>query len=533
MTHAAGVLNCDFLIIGGGSAGSALAYRLSQNGRFRVLLLEAGGGDRRLYVQLPLGYGKTFYDTRVNWTYMAEVDPGLGGRRDYWPRGKILGGSSSINAMVYVRGHPHDYKDWKNAGNPGWDWIDADEAFRSMESNSDLRIYDPRQECHPLCADFIESAKALGLRFNDDFSGPDQEGVGYYRITTKDGRRMSAARAFLKPAMNRKNVRVETHAHVLRILFEGRRALGVEFLKDGKVHRAIAEKEIIVSAGAVNSVQLLQLSGIGPSGLLRRIGIEVKSDNANVGANLQDHIGINYTWRMRVPTLNEELRSSWGKLRAGAHYLITRSGPLSLSINQAGGFFRTSIERRQPNMQLYMQPFSTIIPKEGERPILTPDPFPGMSLGISNCRPASRGHISIRSDDPFAPPRIVPNVFACAADMDEMLEAVKFLRQIAVQEPLSRSIEAELRPGPTCMSDDQLVEDIRLRCGTVYHPCCTCRMGPSPDVAVVDARLRVHGFQHLRICDASVFPNIISGNINAACMMVGWRGAGLILEDYA
>jgi choline dehydrogenase len=236
---------------------------------------------------------------------------------------------------------------------------------------------------------------------------------------------------------------------------------------------------------------------------------------------------------MRVPTLNEELRSLRGKLRAGVQYLMTRSGPLSLSINQAGGFFRTSIERRRPNMQLYIQAFSTIIPKEGERPLLTPDPFPGMSLGISNCRPASRGHISIRSDDPFAPPRIVPNAFACATDMDEMLEAVKFLRRIAVQEPLARSIEAELRPGPTCMSDDQLVEDIRLRSGTVYHPCSTCRMGPSPDVAVVDARLRVHGFQHLRICDASVFPNIISGNINAACMMVGWRGAELILEDHA
>jgi len=435
--------------------------------------------------------------------------------------------------MVYVRGHPLDYEDWKSARNPGWGWSDVDEAFRSMESHSELRIHDPSRECHSLCGDFIKSVEALGLAYNADFSGADQDGVGYYRITTKNGWRMSAARAFLKPAMRRSNVRVETHAHVVRILFQGQCALGVEFLKGGKMHRAMAEKEVIVSAGAINSVQLLHLSGIGPGELLRRFGIEVQSANANVGNHLQDHIGINYTWRMRVPTLNEELRSVWGKMRTGARYLMARSGPLSLSINQAGGFFRTSGHRRQPNMQLYMQPLSTLVPKEGERPLLTPDPFSGMSLGLSNCRPVSRGCIAIQSSDPLVPPRIVPNAFACAADMEEMLEAVKFLRRIVAQEPLGRLVEVELRPGAKCASDDQLMEDIRLRSGTVYHPSCTCRMGPDAEVAVVDPRLRVHGFQQLRICDASIFPNIISGNISAACMMVGWKGAELILEDHA
>jgi len=532
MKSVSGTLNCDFLIIGGGSAGSALAYRLSENGRFRVLVLEAGGTDRRFYVQLPLGYGKTFYDPKVNWTYMTEPDPGLGGRRDYWPRGKVLGGSSSINAMVYVRGHWFDFEDWKRAGNPGWGWEAVSEAFHAMESTSGLCIHDPRLECHPLCADFIKSAEALGLSRNEDFNGPDQEGVGYYRITAKGGRRMSAARAFLKPAMKRDNVMVETHAHVLRLLFEGRRVLGAEFSKGGKVQRAFAQKEVIVSAGAVNSVQLLQLSGIGPTKLLRGLSIEIKSDNANVGSHLQDHIGINYTWKMRVPTLNEEIRSLLGKLRAGVEYLLTRGGPLSLSINQAGGFFRTKARYRHPNMQLYMQAFSTLIPRVGERPFLTPDPFPGMSLGLSNCRPASRGLIAIQSNDPFAPPRIAPNALARAEDVEEMLDAVKFLRRIAAQEPLAGLIEAELRPGPECVSDDQLVEDIRARGGTVYHPSCTCRMGPSADAAVVDTRLRVHGLQSLRICDASIFPNIISGNINAACMMVGWKGAELILEDH-
>jgi choline dehydrogenase len=526
-------LNCDFLIIGGGSAGSTLAYRLSENGRHRLLVLEAGGSDRRFYVQLPLGYGKTFYDPRVNWTYMAEADPGLGGRRDYWPRGKVLGGSSSINAMVYVRGHPLDYEDWKTAGNPGWGWSEVHAAYRALESNSPLRIYDPRLECHKLCADFIESAEALGLPYKNDIGVLDREGVGYYRITTKDGRRMSAARAFLQPAMQRPNVEIETHAHVLRILFDGKRAIGVEFLKGDRVQKAFARREVILSAGAINSVQILQLSGIGPAELLRSLGVVVVGDNAHVGANLQDHVGINYTFRMRVPTLNEELRSSWGKLKAGTRYLLARRGPLSLSINQAGGFFSTSARHQRPNMQLYMQAFSTLIPRQGERPLLTPDPFPGMSLGLSNCRPAARGRIAIRSDNPAAPPRIMPNALAGGDDMVEMLAAVKFLRRLAAQEPLARSIEAELRPGPQCRSDDELVEDIRMRAGTVYHPSSTCRMGPRADVAVVDARLRVHGFDNLRICDASVFPNIIGGNINAACMMVGWKAGDIVLADNA
>jgi choline dehydrogenase-like flavoprotein len=532
MKSGTGELNCDFLIIGGGSAGSVLADRLSENGRHRVIVLEAGGSDRRFYVQLPLGYGKIFYDPKVNWTYMAEADPGLRGRRDYWPRGKILGGSSSINALVYVRGHPLDYEDWKAAGNPGWGWAEVDQAFGSMESKSQLSIFDPKSECHPLCADFIKSAEALGLPLNEDFGGPDQEGVGYYRITTKNGWRMSAARAFLWPAMKRGNVKVETNAHVLRILLEGRRAIGVEFLKGGSICKALAEKEVIVCAGAVNSVQLLQLSGIGPGELLHGMGIGVRSDNANVGSHLQDHLGINYTLKMRVPTLNEELRSLRGKLRAGAQYLLTRRGPLSLSINQAGGFFRTSARHRRPNMQLYMQALSTLMPKEGERPLLTPDPFSGVSLGLSNCRPASRGNIAIGSADPFVPPRIMPNAFASASDLEEMLEGVKFLRRIAAQEPLAQSVQSELRPGPDCASDDQLMEDIRLRSGTVFHPSCTCRMGASVDDSVVDARLRVHGFKSLRICDASIFPNIVSGNINAACMMVGWKGGELILDDH-
>jgi choline dehydrogenase len=537
-------LSYDFVIVGAGSAGCVLAERLSANGRHKVLVLEAGGSDLRFFIHMPLGYGKTFYDPAVNWMYEAEPDPGLAGQRDYWPRGKVLGGSSSINAMVYIRGHADDYEDWKTAGNPGWGWADVLNAYRAMEDNEaggndyrgiggPLHIASPTDDLHPLTRDFIKSVEKTGLPFNPDFNGANQEGVGYYQLTTKNGRRLSAARAFLRPAMRRANVRVETLAHVTRILFEGTRAAGVEYVKDGATQRAMAGREVIVAGGAINSVQLLQLSGIGPSRLLQQYGIDVRHDNANVGAHLQDHVGINYTWRMKVPTLNDELRPWWGKLRVGIQYVLTRRGPLSLSVNHGGGFFRTSAELRRPNMQLYMQAFSTLIPKSGERPLLTPDPFSGLSLGLSNCRPTSRGEIAIKSSDPFIHPRITANAYSTRHDVDEMLAAVKYLRQIAAEQPLAGLVEEELRPGPACQSDEDLIADFRLRSGTVYHPSCTCRMGPDATSSVVDARLRVHGVEGLRVCDASAFPSLIGGNTNAPSMMIGWKGAEIIQLDAA
>lgn len=532
----------DFIIVGAGSAGCVLAERLTASGRHTVLVLEAGGSDWRFFVQMPLGYGKTFYDPRVNWMYQAEPDPGLAGQRDYWPRGKLLGGSSSINAMVYIRGNRRDYEDWEAAGNPGWGWSDVLAAYKAMEDcpagdpayrgrGGPLTVTAIGSNAHPLCQAFIAAAEATGLKFNPDFNGPDQEGVGLYQLTTRGGIRLSAARAFLRPAMARRNLRVETGALATRIVFDGRRAIGVEYEKDGAIHTASAGREVILSGGAINSAQLLQLSGIGPAALLTTLGIAVRSDNPNVGAHLQDHVGINYTWRMTVPTLNDALRPWWGKLRAGLRYLLTRSGPLSLSVNQGGGFFRTSPDLDRPNMQLYMQAFSTLIPKEGERPLLTPDPFPGLSLGLSNCRPASRGAIAIASSDPKRHPKIIANAYGTDHDVREMLAAVKFLRTIAAQEPLKSLMAEELRPGPKVQSDADLIADFRQRSGTVYHPSCTCRMGPEPQSAVVDARLRVHGLGGLRVCDASVFPNLIAGNTNAPAMMVGWKGAELILAD--
>ena len=534
----------DFVIVGAGSAGCVLAERLSASGRFSVLVLEAGGSDRRFYVQMPLGYGKTFFDPAVNWNYRTEPDPGLAGNADHWPRGKLLGGSSSINAMVWVRGARDDFDAWAEAGNPGWSYSDVLPAFKAIEDNEagadewrgaggPIHVTDNRGKVHPLTLRYLKAAQMAGLPLNPDFNGASQEGVGVYQITTRDGRRMSAARAFLRPAMRRKNVRVETGAQATRILFEGTRAVGVEYRRNGETRQARAGREVIVSAGSVNSPQLLQLSGLGPAALLAGQGIPVVQALENVGRNLQDHQGINYTWKGRLPTLNQILRPWWGKALVGARYLLLRSGPLSMSMNQGGGFFRTDPAQPRPNMQLYFQAFSTVIPKSGERPILSPDPWPGFSIGLSNCRPSSRGEIMIRSADPFAPPRISPNAYSTDEDVSEMLDAVKFLRRIAAQPPIAEIVEEEVLPGPSIASDADLIQDFRKRSGTVYHPVSTCRMGPDPARAVVDARLRVHGISGLRVIDASIFPGNVAGNTNAAAIMTGWKGAGMVLEDNA
>ncbi|MER8579771.1 GMC family oxidoreductase N-terminal domain-containing protein [Mesorhizobium sp. M1423] len=532
----------DFIIVGSGSAGSVLAERLSASGRFSVLVLEAGGSDRRFYVQMPLGYGKTFFDPAVNWNYKAEPDPGLAGNVDHWPRGKLLGGSSSINAMVWIRGAREDFDAWAAAGNPGWGFDDLLPAFKALEDNQagadqwrgvggPLHVTDCSTSVHPLTKRYLAAANQAGLPLNPDFNGASQEGVGVYQITTRDGRRMSAARAFLRPAMKRKNVRVEINALATKILFEGKRAVGVEYLQNGVTKAARAGREIILSGGSVNSPQLLQLSGVGPSALLGALGIPVVHANENVGANLQDHVGINYTFKGRQPTLNQILRPWWGKLLVGMQYVFLRSGPLSLSMNNAGGFFRTDPATARPNMQLYFQAFSTVIPKSGERPILTPDPWPGFSIGLSNCRPSSRGEIMIRSANPRDYPKIVANAFSTEADVAEMLAAVKFVRKVASMPAMAEIIEEEVLPGPSITSDADLIQDFRKRSGTVYHPVSTCRMGPDAARAVVDPRLRVHGIQALRVIDASIFPDNITGNTNAAAIMTGWKGAELVLED--
>ena len=415
-------------------------------------------------------------------------------------------------------------------------------AYRAMEdteaggdawrgAGGPLFISANRRGLHPLVRDYIAACDQAGLPETPDFNGERQEGAGIYQMTIKNARRNSAARAFLRPAMRRPNLTRDYPCHgAPRDLGAGaRRRCGIP--RGGQTRVLRARAEVILSGGAINSPQLLQLSGVGPGALLQRHGIGVAVDNPNVGDHLSDHQGINYTWSMTVPTYNDVLRPWWGKLLAGMQYVLAGAGPLAKSINHGGGFFRTDPSLPRPNMQLYMQAFSTLIPREGERPILTPDPWSGMSIGLSNCRPTSRGHIRIASADPMAHPVITANAFSTNHDVTEMLAAVKYLRTLAAQPALARLIAEELRPGPEVQGDEALIADFRARSGTVYHPSCTCRIGSDPATSVLDARLRVRGVEGLRVIDASAFPTLIAGNTNAPSMLMGWRGADMVLAD--
>ncbi len=533
----------DFIIVGAGSAGCALANRLSENGRYSVLLLEAGGSDLSFWIWMPIGYGKTFYRKSVNWMYLTEPNPGLDNRVSYWPRGKVMGGSSSVNAMVYVRGHRQDFETWQEMGNPGWGWDGVLPFFRKLETNDrgadDFRggegpvhVSTTDADLHPLCRTFVAAGGELQFAHNRDFNGADQEGVGAYQTTTLGGMRMSAARAYIRPAGRRANLKIEKRALATQILFDGRRATGVAYRRKGAERRATARREVILSAGAINSPQLLQLSGIGPGELLRSRGIEVVHGVEGVGRNLQDHLCIDYLYRARVPTLNDLLYPWHGKIRQGLRYLLTRRGPLSLGLNQSGGFVRTRPGLEAPNLQLFFSPVSYTKAPPGKRPLMNPDPFPGFLLSGQPTKPTSRGHLAIRSDDPLQAPEIHPNYLATDHDVEELLEAAHLLRRFAQAPSLAGVIDAEIAPGPHVGTDDEMIADIRARAGTVFHPVGTCRMGPDPAADVVDARLRVYGLDGLRVADASVFPTLTSGNTNAPAIMVGEKAADLILEDH-
>ncbi len=519
----------DYIIVGAGSAGCVLANRLSADGRNKVLLAEAGGSDRRFWITTPIGYGKTFYDPRVNWMYMTEPNPELNGRPNYWPRGKVLGGSSSINAMVYIRGFPADFDDWEAAGNTGWGWAGVLPYFERAESV--LEVADASADMHPLCSTYLAGCRELGLRTVPDLNAGASDCAGLYPLTTRKGRRQSAATAFLRPALRRPNLHVMTGAHVSRVLMRGRRAVGIEYLLKGAKDQARAGREVILSAGAVSSPLLLQRSGIGPEALLRRHGVEVLIDSPAVGQNLQDHLGMDFLYRSRLPSLNQQLNPWHGKLKAGLRYLLLRRGPLSLSINQGGGFVRSQETLSRPNVQLYFSPLSYTKAPPGKRPLMNPDPFPAFLLGYSTCRPTSRGQLAIRSADPFDPPVIQPNYLSTEHDLFDMLEASKYMRRLAETPAMAALIEAEVTPGPAVRSDEALIADIRARCSTVFHPVGTCAMGSDSARSVVDPRLRVHGVGALRVIDASIFPNVTSGNTNAPSTMVGEKGADLVLQD--
>lgn len=532
----------DYIIVGAGSAGCVLADCLTRNGRTTVLVIEAGGSDARFWIKVPVGYGFTFSDPRVNWRYSAEPDPGLNARVGYWPRGRVIGGSGSINAMAWVCGQAHDFNDWEGAGAAGWNWSTAQPVFERLVSHSEtgpdgrarirgsgpLRVSDLSARMHPFSSRFLEAAQELGWPLTDDMNGDQPEGLSRYRSTVRNGIRCSPADAFLRPALRRGNVRVLKHALVERLLIRDGQATGVQYSLGNRTMTAHARGEVIVSAGAVNSPQLLQLSGIGPAGLLRSHGIDVVSDLSQVRRGLQDHLAITHHFIATEPTLNTLLSRRSGQFRAGLQYLLTRRGPLSVPVNQVGGFIRSEGTAVVPDMQVFCNPVSYST-QPGGAPRMDHDP--GFILSAQPCRPTSRGEIMIASADPREAPLIQPNSLSTEADRAAAVRAGRLLRLLAGTPTIRRVTRAPKPPDISVMTDAEMLENFRDRAATVFHPCCTCRMGDDPAASVLDERLRVHGIGRLRVVDASSFPNITSGNINAPTMMLAMRAADLILED--
>jgi choline dehydrogenase len=532
----------DYIIVGAGTAGCVLADRLSASGRNSVLILEAGGSDLKFWIKVPIGYGITFADTRVNWKFQAGKSPGLGGRAMYWPRGRVMGGSSSINAMVYCRGMPGDFDDWRALGNSGWGWDEVRPYFERSErrvaadgralTEGPLDVRDMTPYLHPMGKEWFEAAAELKLPVTEDFNGPRPEGFGRYPVTIRDGRRWSAADAFLRPALKRRNVKLMTGAWASRLRCEGRRVCGVEFMRDNEGCFARAMREVIVCAGTVNSPQLLQLSGIGPGALLREHGIETLVDNPAVGGNLQDHLAVVYSFKASRPTLNDELNSRLGRALAGARYLLTRRGPVSLSVNHFGGFVRADPEASRPDVQLYFNPV-TYQAGEATRMLIRLDAFSGFCLCFQPTRPTSTGRIDIASSDFRAPPAIAPDYLSTDKDVADVVHGGRLMQAIARTRAMQSLIREPLAPDLLRMSDADLIADFRARAATVYHPVGTCRMGPNPQGTgpggfVVDPSLRVHGMERLRVVDASVFPTVTSANTNAPTLMVAQKAADLI-----
>ena len=525
----------DYIIVGAGSAGCVLANRLSADGRHSVLLLEAGPKDTNVWIHVPLGYGRLFKEKTVNWMYQTEPEPGLDGRTVFQPRGKVLGGSSSINGLLYVRGQHEDYDRWRQRGNHGWGYDNVLPYFKKAEDQArgadqfhgvggPLPVSE-LSHADPLSAAFIEAAAETGIPKNADFNGATQEGAGYFQTTTRHGRRASTAVAYLRPAKSRTNLHIETAALAQRILFEGRRAVAVEYRKEGALRTARARKEILVCSGAYNSPQLLQLSGVGPAELLRGHGIDVVLDAAGVGNDLQDHLQVRVVMRctQRI-TLNDVVNSPARKVMAGLRYAAFRTGPLSIAAGTSGAFFKTNPRLSTPDVQIHFLPFST--DKMGEKL----HSFSGFTASVCQLRPESRGSLRIRSADPAAPPEIRINYLATEVDRTTNVEGLKILRKILRAPALKPYVVDEVDPGAKVSSDEELLNYCRQRGSTIYHPTSTCRMGSDP-LAVVDQRLRVRGLEGLRVVDGSIMPDLVSGNTNAVIIMIAEKASDMILQD--
>ena len=529
----------DYIVIGAGTAGCILANRLSADSKRRVLLLEAGGRDDWIWYHVPAGYLFTIGNPRCDWMFRTESEPGLNGRSLAYPRGKVIGGSSSINAMISMRGQAADYDGWRALGLDGWGWADVLPAFRSVEDHflgmsehhgigGEFRVEAPRVAWKVLDA-VRDAAVQLGVPAIDDFNCGDNEGVSYFHVNQKRGRRWSAATGFLKPALARRNLKLEMHVHVERLIIENGRARGVVFLRDGEKFEVRTAGTVILSAGAIGSPQILSLSGIGRHAWLAPLGIETLIDRRGVGSNLQDHLQLRAIYKVsNVKTLNETYHSVLGRAWMGIDYLLRRRGPLTMAPSQLGIFMRSDKAQHRANIEFHVQPLS--LDKFGD-PLHS---YPAITLSACNLRPTSRGTVRLRSADSRTAPMIAPNYLATAEDRAVAADAIRCTRRIMAQAAVQGFAPEELLPGPNVGDDTESLAAAAGDIGTtIFHPVGTAKMGPATDTeAVVDARLRVHGIDRLRVVDASVMPTITSGNTNTPTAMIAEKGARMILDDY-
>ena len=512
----------DYIIIGAGTAGCAIANRLARNG-YNLLLIEAGSSDKNIFIRTPIGYYKTIFNKKFSWNYWTDEIASLGNRKIFFPRGKVLGGCSSVNGLVYIQGQPEDFDNWESQGNKGWGWGSILPYFKTIQAHN---FYSTINQPHPFCEHFLNACENTGIKRIQDFNTKDQEGCGYFDLFVHNGERSSSSSVFIEPIKNFLNLKLSLNSLVHRILFDSdKKAIGVEYSKKGKQITAFATKEIIISAGAINSPKILQLSGIGNRDYLKSLGIEIVHELPGVGENLQDHYQARLIYSIKnIDSLNVSTRKISWKFKALAQYILNKQGPLAIGAAQAGAFIKSSPSLQTPDLQLHFIPLSVEVPGKNLHS------FSGITISVCQLRPKSRGYVRITSSNPHIPPCINPNYLSDIFDIETTIRGVRHCRNIFSQSVVANYIESEFEPGIKIDTNQELLEFIKARGTTIFHPAGTCKMGTDKN-AVVDSNLKVHGIKNLRVADTSIMPTLISGNTSAAALMIGLKASDLILNN--